>query len=384
MKFKTSYRILLLISIFILSASVFAGCGKKKDTWTQIAENGEINIALIGDGEFFTYGGALDAMQLAAEEFEKDNGTKVNIITYDDKGDYNTGVTLAESIAKDDKILVAISKQELDIIDTVASIFEENKKPLVVTNGSYDKTSESGFKYLITDFINATTTGQYMGLYAAQEGFTKIAYCHSNTRYEKDELKGVQNYLKESDINIIDTEIGPFSQEEFDECYSKWTKLGVDAVYISIYDYLYGSNIIRMLREKGSDIPVVTDYAMANDLDIETNGQYMEGTVILPLYPYQKNERYDKISDSFSAKYSYEASESVIQSYELIHIMCGILNSGVDTSNEFMEAMKSEKGHETTNGIIKFDENGVLCTDDVYYLRFSENSFKLYRNTNNN
>ena len=375
-------RIILIFTLILLcglSAVCFTGCSAEQQAWHAV-DNNEINIALIGDEEFFRYGGAYDAMEYAADEFSGRTGVKVNLKLFNDNGDYNTGVALASEIAEDDSISVTISKQELDIIDTVASIFNANKKPLIVTNGCYDRTSAQGYSYLITDFINADTTGRYMGKYAVDEGYRTIAYCHSDTEYEKDELKGVQSFIKNTGTKIVDTVIGPFTQEEFDECYDRWCSLDVDAVYISIYEYLCGSDIIRMLREKGSDIPVMTDYAMENDYDIEINGEYMDGTVILPLYPFEKNDMYNKIYNGFKARYRYGASASVMQSYELVSMICGYLNSGIKTSSEFMDCMKSEDGYETTAGVIHFDANGVLVTENVWYMKFEDGAFDLFRN----
>ena len=43
--------------------------------------------------------------------------------------------------------------------------------------------------------------------------------------------------------------------------------LGIDAVCISNYD-IYNSDLIKMLREKGSDLQVIGDYVMDTEEEI--------------------------------------------------------------------------------------------------------------------
>jgi ABC-type branched-subunit amino acid transport system substrate-binding protein len=355
---------------------LFSGCGKQQQAFQAMDENNTIKIAVVGDAQFLETGGSMDAMNLAAEDFEQETGYHIEIETYDDESNYNKGVTLATEIANDPEIAVAISKQELDIIDTVASIFEEQKKPLIITNGCYDRTTKQGYQYLITDFINAQTAGQKMGEYAISKGYQNIAYCHSDTEYEKDELKGVERALKGSDTTLADIRIGPYSEEDFEEAYEEWTALGIDAVYISIYYLEYGSDIVRMLREKGSDIQVVTDYAMDNDTDIEKNGAYLDGTVIVPLYAYEENEAFKECDQRFSERYGYELTSFSLQSYELIRMLGAYLSSGITTSEQFMDLMKGDEGFSTISGTIRFHQDGTLAvTDEIPFLKFKGDAF---------
>ena len=303
---------------FIFTVLFLCGCSRGEN---NLPAEDTMRIALIGEASFLESGGSMDGMNLAVKEFEKEHGSRIEIEVYDDKSNYNEGVTLAEKIAGDPGISVTISKQELDILDAVAGIFEEKEKPLIITNGCYDRTADQGYQYVLMDFINAETAGKKMGEYAISKNYKTVAYCHSDTEYEKDELKGVESALKESGVSIADVRVGPYSREEFEEAYEEWEMLGVEAVYVSIYYLNYGSDIVRMLREKGSDIQVISDYAMDNDVDIERNGKYLEGTVIAPLYAYKENDAFKECDSNFYRQYGYHMTSQSLQSYELIRMI---------------------------------------------------------------
>ena len=123
----------------------------------------------------------------------------------------------------------------------------------------------------------------------------------------EDELKGFQSEISDSGVALADTVVGPYTQEEFDIAYSRWQVLGIDVVCVSNY-YSLNSDLVRMLRLKGSDIQVVSDYVMDTDYDIEQNGEYLDGTVIVPLYLTDDTAEND-IKERYNEKYGFEMTE---------------------------------------------------------------------------
>lgn len=363
--------------IYLSAAAILAGCtgcNEAIEVWKPIGSGNTVQIAVIGDDEFYTDGGTVEAMELASSDFYNQIGIEVKVRYYDDDADYHKAIAYANEIAGDNDIAAVIIKEEIDFVDTVADIYEAAQKPFIITNGCYNHTIEKDYEYLLVDFINAKSAGSIMGQYVIDNGFQRAVFCHSDTEYEEDELKGFQSKIEDSPVVLIDTVVGPYTQEEFNIAYSRWQALGVDVICVSNY-YSLNSDLVRMLRQKGSDIQVVSDYVMDTDYDIERNGEYLDGTVIVPLYLVGESADSSDVKSRFYETYGFEMLEREVQSYDLIYMLSTALNSGISDSSALMEVLKSEKGYEGLHGTVTYDTDGALIPSGDDILIYSNGGF---------
>ena len=372
MKIQTIKKMCAII--IICSSILLSGCGDEKSSW-QPVNDGVIKIAVLGQEEYIVDNGAMEAMEMASEDFYEKTGVRIETVVYDDDADYNKGLMCAGKIAEDDSIGAVLVKQELDYIDATAEIFDAAGKAFILTNGCYERTINQGYEYMLVDCINARLAGSIMADYIENNGYKRVAFCHSDTEYEEDELKGLQKRLNDSESVLADTVVGPYTQEEFDIVYQRWLNLGIDIVCISNYD-IYNSDLIKMLREKGSDIPVVGDYVMDTDEEIAANGKYLDGTAIVSMYINDNEMNNEQIKKRYEEKYGMEMSEKAIQSYDITYMLGMGLNSGISKSHELIDYMKNSEGYQGISGILKFDENGCLIPDGNEMLIFKNGMFE--------
>lgn len=370
-----------LVSVICIGVGLFflTACKEERENWKPIGDDNTIKIAIIGDDEYIEDNGSMEAMELASDHFYKQTGIKIETVIYDDDADYNKGIVCAKEIATDENIAAVLVKQELDYIDATAEIFEEAYKPFVLTNGCYEHTINQEHKYMLVDCINAKSAGVIMGDWVIDHGYSRVAFCHSDTEYEEDELKGFHTQIANSSVRLVDTVVGPYTQEEFDVAYSRWDMLGVDVVCISNYDIL-NSDIVRMLRKKGSDICVVGDYVMDTDEDISANGEYLDGTAIVGMYINDYEQVDTEITDAFYEKYDLHMSEKAIQSYDIIRMIGEGLNSGISSPLELIDYMKREEGYEGVSGTLVFNEKGCLIPNGNEMLIFENGAFSQINN----
>ncbi len=363
-------RVLAVILLLLF----LAGCGGSEAVWSPLTGEGHIRIAVLGDDDFYLEGGTTEAMELAAEDFRQETGVPIDLVYCDDDADYHKAIAWAKSLAAHPEITAVISKQEIDFIDTVADMLEDAKKPYVVLSGCYNHTIEHGYDYLLADFIHARAAGKIMGRYVTSRGFRRAAFCHSDTEYEEDELKGFQDQVSGTDTVLADTVVGPFTQQEFNVAYARWVALGIDVVCVSNY-YVMNSDLVRMLRQEGSDIQVVSDYVMETTEDIEKNGAYMDGTVIVPLYIVGQGAD-DGTQARFQEKYGMEMLEVAIQAYDIVQMLGRAAISEPQTPEDLMAALKSKTGYRGISGTIRFDQSGALLSSESRVLRFSNGGFR--------
>lgn len=356
----------------------FAACGQEEKSWQPVSLDNKIRIAIIGDDEYIADNGAMEAMEMASDDFFDKTGIRIEAVIYDDDSDYNKGIECARSIAEDEGIMAVLVKQELDYIDATAEIFDEAQKPFILTNGCYESTIDQSYEYMLVDCINAEAAGSIMGQYVEEHGYQRVAFCHSDTKYEEDELKAFQARVEGTSVCLTDTVVGPYTQEEFHQAYERWMTLGVDVVCVSNYDLL-NSDLVAKLREEGSDLQVVGDYIMDTDEEIEANGEYLEGTAIASMYINDFEENDAEITGRFEELYQMDMSEKAIQSYDITCLLGEALISGIKEPKELMEALRSSEGYEGISGTLRFDERGCLIPNGNEILIFEDGAFTRQR-----
>ncbi len=366
-------RRIIKIGILVFMILMQIGCKKTEEVWKPVSED-RIRIAVAGEESYIRSNGVMEAMELASEDFYKKTGTKIDIVIYDDKAEYNQAIICAKEIVADKSISAVLIKQELDFIDATAEIFNQAKLPFILTNGCYERTVNHHYDYMLVNCLNARIAGGIMAKYVTGQNYSKIAFCHSDTEYEEDELKGFQTEIEGSEVRLADTLVGPYTQEEFDIAYERWVDLGIEAVCISNYDIL-NSDLVRMLREKGSKIAVIGDYVMDTEEDINTNGAYMDDTVIVGMYINDQKEDNQEIIQRFEDTYHMKMSEKAIQSYDTISMLGEQLTSGVTTSLELLKKIKENGSYQGISGTVAFDENGCLIPNGNEILIFQNGRF---------
>ena len=136
----------ILLAVFF-SMMLFTGCGAS--SWNPLKQGKEINIAFLGSNKVFEERQDFIAgVDLAIKE-QSEKGVTVNYKLFNDDDNYDTGVTNAKQIVNDENYTMAFTFQAFEIVDTIASLFDEAKKPLFIIDGCYDKTMRNGYNYVI-------------------------------------------------------------------------------------------------------------------------------------------------------------------------------------------------------------------------------------------
>jgi ABC-type branched-subunit amino acid transport system substrate-binding protein len=364
--------------IGVLLTFVITGCKEAKAVWSPFASDQDINIAILGEDKYYDSDkGFRKGIDMAVADIKANTGININVKFYDDDGDYEKGVKNTQSVAADESITFVLTLQDFEVIDSAAQICNNAEKPLIVLQGCYDATSEKGYDYLITDCISAKQTGAFLGEYAVRQGIADLAACHTDTRFEKDEIKGMQAYLKQTDISrLVDIQLGPFTSDDFNRAYEIWDALGVDAIMLNFYeDSLYG-DVIKQLCQKNPDMIMLADYGINDEKLIKDYQAYMDNIVMVPLYPYSQSEELNKFCTRFDEKYGFTATDGAVQIYDLLNMISTFSSdSAFESSLDFMKKMKSESGYEGVSGIIRFDDKGMLIINKAQYMLFSNGEF---------
>lgn len=341
-----------------------AGAGESREETAR--DKSVLRVTILDSGDYYhSDAGIENGISLALKEIKEELGITVELDIVDDGEDYAKGISLAKALAGDEEVDVALSFQNFESIGATAEIFEEAEKPLVVTMGCYDEVADAGYAYFLADFLSGKAIGNRIGTWLAEKGVKSIALCHSDTKFEKDEIRGLQAALEEEEgISVKDSVTGPFDEESLSALLVRCRKLGVDAVVANFYDRYDSAWLIRRLREKAPGLTVVGDYALDSTEILQEYGTGLEGAVIVPVYPYVKS---DKLT-AFVTKYEKESgqmfSTAAVQYYDLFRMLAECYKKTGDVKAVFMSALKSEDGYEGAAGTLRFDESGRLLAGE--------------------
>lgn len=359
---KKNKKIIFTIAflIFIVCAVVFVLI-MNKNKETQSRKEG-LKVVILDSGEYFySDSGIQYGIDMAMQTIEKENKIPVTMEIVDDGGNYVQGIAMAKKLALDDSVDVVISFQNFESIGPEVPFFEEAKKPFIVTMGCYDDVAENNYHYFLADFLSGKTIGNKIGEFMKENKSKNIVLSHSDTTFEKDEMRGIQSIVKNNeDINICYTQTGPFNRSELSSLLVQCERMNVDTIVANFYDQMDSVWVLSQIRKKAPDITCIGDYALDSSDILSEYGKDLEGVIILPNYPYENSEKFQEFVKQYE-EFSKEAfSTKALQYYDLFMMLSESCENKTITGTNIMNSIKDEQGYEGIGGTIFFDERGCL------------------------
>ena len=372
-----------IADIFIVGVLFFllVGCGdwEKRNTSENIEEDKK-KIVLLGKKSYVYSDEALvRGIEMAIEELQE-KGVELTWEHIDDNGEYETGISYGGLTAKDDSVLAVLTVQDFDVIDALAPVYEEEKKPFISVQGCNESTLQEGYQYFLSAFTSAEDMGKAVADYCGEKGYTRVVCSHTDTTFELSEMRGFQRNASKNNIDIVDMIQGPSTMTELKSTYYRWETLEVDAVYLAHLTYSDTSwmlDIIRYLKGQNPKLQILSDYSLNHAETLEKHGDILEGLVIPAPYSVEENELAKEFKKKYEEKYDTSISNVAMQGYDLVQIFGKIIQEGYEDSEEFVEQLKREEGFEGTSGHIHFDKNGKLTGITPQYLKVSKKEFVL-------
>lgn len=331
---------------------------------SESVKSDTLRVVILDSGDYYySDEGIENGIRLATADLEKETGVKVKLKRVDDGGDYVNGISMAKALAEDDTADVVISFQNFESIGAEAGFFEEAGKPFVVTMGCYDEVAEKGYSYLITDFLSGKTIGKRIGEYLKEKGRKNIALCHSDTTFEKDEMKGIQSAVRNAGkTNIYHTQTGPFDDSGLSELLVECDRLQLDTLVANFYTQTDSAWLLSMMRKKRPDMLVIGDYALDSSEILKEYGKGLEGVVIVPVYPYEESNTLKQFTKQYEKATGVEFSTAAVQYYDLFQMLGKAFHEKGRSGKAIMDELKKDKGYSGVAGRISFDDKGRLVT----------------------
>jgi ABC-type branched-subunit amino acid transport system substrate-binding protein len=337
-----------------------------RTTRVKTSEKTGLHVVILDSEEYYySDAGIEQGINMALQTIKEDSDISITVDLQDDGGDYVNGISMAKSLAKDDSVDMVISFQNFESIGAEIPFFEEAKKPFIVTMGCYDEVAENGYQYFVADFLSGKTIGARIGEYIRSKGLQKIALCHSDTTFEKDEIKGLQSVINDlSDSRVYYSQTGPYNDTDLAQLLNQCEKMDADTVIANFYSQNDSAWLLSQLKQKAPGLTLIGDYALDSSEILEEYGENLEGVVIVPAYPYEESDTLEKFVRDYKKSTGQTFTTAAVQYYDLFCMIASCCEDKIPTGTEIMETLKSDAGYQGVAGLIRFDQNGCLQTEN--------------------
>lgn len=365
MKRSVQFAVIGIVLVCVVSVLIFGQVRRWQDSRKTEENDGFRVVILDSEDYFYSDNGIEQGINLALKKMQEEGKVPITVDRVDDGGNYVTGISMAKSLASDDTVDAVISFQNFESIGPEMQFFEEAQKPFIVTMGCYDEVAEKGYDYFVADFLSGKTIGERIGQYLEELSCNSIALCHSDTTFEKDEIRGIQKVLNAGGKNrVFHTQTGPFDEAELSELLVQCSKLNIDTVVANFYNQEDSAWLLSELRQRAPELNVIGDYALDSSDILKKYGDNLEGVVIVPVYPYEESSKMNDFIQNYEKETGTTFSTAAVQYYDLFCMLAEYSNQGQVTGSELMKLLKSEDGYQGIAGTIRFDETGCLHVDN--------------------
>ncbi|MGE0733536.1 MAG: ABC transporter substrate-binding protein [Alphaproteobacteria bacterium] len=287
-------------------------------------------------------------------------GRKIELVTYDDKGTPEEGVSAAKRALEQDKVdlivggwfsAVALAQKEVT----------RDKIINVMTSSQHPKVTEEGHKYLFR--LNATSTmmsDRYAKFICDQMKVKSVAFITINDDYGRLEVDNYKRLLGACKIEVKGNEFYNRNDTDFTTALTKLRSLNADAIYVSAINTSQGATIYRQIRQSGYKGLIIASAGNMNPKLVELSGPALEGVYSVSLFaPDSTRPMAKKWIEQYGKMFKNEPSFIGSLGAQAVEVLAGAIEKAGDPRayDKIAAALKGQKW-DTLLGDISFDNKG--------------------------
>ncbi len=297
-------------------------------------------------------------------------GRKIELVTYDDKGVPEEGVSAAKRALEQDKVdlivggwfsAVALAQKEVT----------RDKIINVMTSSQHPKVTEEGHKYLFR--LNATSTmmsDRYAKFICEKMKLKSVAFITINDDYGRLEVENYRKLLGACNIQVKGNEFYNRNDTDFTTALTKLRSLNSDAIYVSAINTSQGATIYRQIRQSGYKGTIIASAGNMNPKLVELSGPALEGVYCVSLFaPDTDNASAKAWMAQYGKMFKNEPSFIGSLGAQAVEVLAGAMDKagGAREYDKIAAALKGQPW-KTLLGEITFDGKGQAL-QNIYLIQ---------------
>lgn len=359
--------------VMLALAVVVAGCGGSDDPIAQRIKRarggGEIVIGAAWPwderGAQIQYGKGLD---LAVEELNAAGGVlgrPVKLLRMDDQSSVDRGRIVAQELGRNPDVVAVIGHLQSYVTVSAAPIYDLSGLLLVSATSTTPDLTRKGYGRVFRTVFNDIDVGLQLAQYAHGRGYRRMVIYYARDEYGRELANAFEEQLVARGGQVVNREsfdpnltANPVAAEQ---TVNAWTNWEFDAVFIAGQD-AQSALLIKELRRRGIDVPVLGSDALATPAFLETGGAAVEGTVIASAFhPEAPDVEVRAFNQAFTKRYGAEPDAGAALGYDAVRVIAQAMREAQSTEpDKVAAAMRGLRGFRGVTGAFEFDESGNL------------------------
>jgi len=313
-----------------------------------------------------------NSVKLAVERVNAEGGLlgkKVELVTYDDRGDAKEAVALARKLIEQDKVVAAVGGSYSQPSRAVAPIFQEEKIPFVAAYAVHPDITKAG-NYCFRNGFLGSVEGKSAGFVAVKMLKAKrIALLTSDNDFGKTLAEGFKYYMDKyakGAATIVSQQVYPMAEKDYKAYLTKIKQENPDLILASGY-YFQTGPIVKQAREMGIKAHILGEEGADSPKFVEIAGvQAAEGFVIVTnLNRDDKRPEVKKFLSTYESRFKIEPDMVGASAYDGFMIICDAIKRSKSVKGaDIRAAIASIKNFNGLTGDIKrFTSEGEVVKD---------------------
>jgi len=317
---------------------------------------------------------AVEGMKAMAEVINQRGGVlggrKIELVTYDDKGTPEEGVSAAKRAMEQDGVdmivggwfsAVALAQKEVTR-DRIINVMTSSQHPNV---------TEQGHKYLFR--LNATSTmmsDTYSKFICDKMKVKSVAFITINDDYGRLEVENYKKLLAGCNIEVKGNEFYNRDDTDFTTALTKLKALNADAIYVSAINTSQGATIYRQIRQTAYKGTIIASAGNMNPKLIELSGPALEGVYSVSLFaPDSQNSSLKQWMTQYKKDFKNEPSFIGSLGAQAVQVLAEAMDKAGSSKDydKIAETLKARKW-DTLLGQISFTDKGQ-AVQNIYLVQ---------------
>ena len=351
--------------------------------------NGRMKLAMFAPltGDNLQYGVKIrDGAQLAVDQFNAEHGTEFTLEVYDDKGDPNEAVNIANMIVSDkDEVVAALAGYGSSCAMATASVFDEEEMILIGVAASHADLPGMGEYVYPIPMSQRLEAVEFANAVEANCGIGKIAIVYQNTDH------GVQacNLFKAQweslggEVVVFESFV-PGETKDFSAVLSKVKSAEPDVLYVNAA-YNDVAQALMQAKQLELDCTYVGPGMCVNEEFLKLVGTELDGTLILSSTPcflssVIESGNIDKATAKFIDEYKAAFGETPdgfsAQGYDSVNIVLNsVLAAGTTDAAAICEQISAIRSYPGLSGFNMSYNDQKEMNKGIYVFEIVDGNF---------